>query len=231
MIDLVKHHEAAMPKQHPVGMTFQYKGGTDETLYDSRADWVSPSTPLPPETTGHQVIINDTDHSLYYTGLQSAGFTGQRAWAWENFARGNNLAFMDPYLETWPGRNAPSGSKVDPYWEEIRTTLGDIRNFADKIDLPGMAPQHDLVVGDGFCMASLGAQYLVFQPSGKGPVDRIVRWLAGNTFELKTVPGIYAYEWFNPSSHSVVETGTITVATRQTFTAPFRGDAVLWLHR
>jgi len=231
MIDLVKDHEAAMPKQHPVGMTFQYKGGTDETLYSSRADWVSPSAPLPPEATGHQVVINDTDHSLYYTGLQSAGLAGQRAWAWENFARGNNLAFMDPYLDAWPGRNAPNGNKVDPYWEEIRTSLGDIRNFADRINLLDMVPRHDLVIGGGFCMASPGAQYLVYQPSGKGPVDRIVRWLAGNTFVLKTVPGIYAYEWFNPSSHSVVETGTIAVVTRQTFTAPFSGSAVLWLHQ
>jgi hypothetical protein len=230
MIDLIKHYEASMPKQHPVGMTFQYKGGTDATLYDSQADWVSPAAPLPPEATGNKVIINDTDHSFYYTKMMSGGHNGQRAWAWENFARGNNLAFMDPYLNALPGRNAPGSNEVDPYWEEIRRTLGDIRNYADKIDLANMVPQQALVVGGGFCLGSPGAQYLVFHP-GNGPVlDGIFKWFSGNTFELKTVPGTYAYEWFNPSTHSLVQTGTITVSTPQTFIAPFRGAAVLWLH-
>ena len=228
MIDLIKDYEATMPKRHPVGMT---SGGTDATLYDSRADWVSPSAPLPPEATGDKVIINDTDHSFYYPNMMSSGPDGQRAWAWENFARGNNLAFMDPYLDVLPGRNAPSGNEVDPYWEEIRNALGDIRNYADRVDLANMVPQSDLVVGGGFCLANPGAQYLIFQASPKGRVDKIFRWFAGNAFELNMVPGRYAYEWFNPSTHSVVETGTITVATRHAFTAPFGGDAVLWLHQ
>ena len=231
IVDLVKRYESGMPKQHPVGMTFQHKGGTDATLYDSPADWVSPSATLPPEATGNKVIINDTDHSFYYTAMQSSGYGGQRAWAWENFARGNNLAFMDPYLWVWPGRNAPRGDKVDPYWEEIRSALGDIRSYADRMDLASMTPQRDLVVGGGFCLASAGAQYLVFEPSPERRVDRIVGWFAGNTFELNLMPGTYAYEWFNPASHSVVETGTVTVATRHTFAAPFSGAAVLWLHK
>jgi hypothetical protein len=231
MIDLVKHYEVTMPKQHPVGMTYQYKGGTDATLYDSPADWVSPSATLPPEATGTKVIINDTDHSFSYTAMQSSGYGGQRAWAWENFARGNNVAFMDPYLWVWPGRNAPSDDKVDPYWEEIRNALGDIRSYADRIDLASMAPQHDLVVGGGFCLASPGTQYLVFLPSVEGRVNRILRWFSGNVLELKTEPGTYSYEWFDPSAHSVVQTGTITVAARHTFAAPFSGAAVLWLHK
>ena len=230
IIDLVKDYEATMPKQHPVGMTWQW-GGTDDALYDSRADWVSPSAALPPEAMGNKVIINDTDHSFYYTAMQSAGHSGQRAWAWENFARGNNLAFMDPYLIAWPERNAPSGNRVDPYWEAIRMALGDIRSYADRIDLAAMTPRHDLVVGGGFCLASPGAQYLVFQASPKGRVDRILKWFVGNTFELNSVPGTYAYEWFDPSTHSVIETGTITLARRHAFTAPFAGDAVLWLHQ
>jgi hypothetical protein len=137
---------------------------------------------------------------------------------------------MDPYLFVWPERSAPSGNKVDPYWEEIRKALGDIRNYADRIDLAAMTPRHDLVVGGGFCLASPGAQYRVFQPSPKGRVNRILKWFAGNTFEVNSVPGTYAYGWFDPSTHSVVQTGTITVGTRHTFTAPLEGDAVLWLH-
>jgi hypothetical protein len=44
-------------------------------------------------------------------------------------------------------------------------------------------------------------------------------------------PSTYAYEWFDPSTHSVIQTGTIRVGARHTFTAPLEEDAVLWLHQ
>src|SRR5215831_6417574 len=78
VISFVKSYEARKPKQHPVGMTFQYQGGTDVTLYKSQADWVSPSTTLPPETSGNKVIINDTDHSYCWSCMKSAGHNAQR---------------------------------------------------------------------------------------------------------------------------------------------------------
>jgi hypothetical protein len=46
MINFIKQNEAARPKQHPVGMTFQNSngpGGENSVLYDSPADWISPS--------------------------------------------------------------------------------------------------------------------------------------------------------------------------------------------
>ena len=45
VISFVKQYEATKPKQHPVGMTFQYKGGSDLTLYRSAADWISRGRP------------------------------------------------------------------------------------------------------------------------------------------------------------------------------------------
>ncbi len=232
VIELVKHYEAGMGKQHPVGMTFQYKGGTDAALFDSPADWISPSAALPPEATGNKVIINDTDHSFYYTEMLAAGHGGERAWAWENFTRGNNLAFMDPYLDPWPGRNVPRGNEVDPYWEEIRRTLGDIRRYAIRLDLARMTPAHRLVGAEGFCLANPGSEYLVFSPAPTSSrFARIVSWFSGNSFTLATVPGNYAYEWFNPATHSVEQKGMVTVGDNHVFTAPFAGDAVLWLHK
>jgi hypothetical protein len=213
-------------------MTAQYKGGSDATLYASAADWVSPIERLPPEATGNKVIINDTDHSFYYTELQAAGHSGQRRWAWQNFARGNNLLFMDPYLQVWPGRNDPRGG-VDPYWDEIRNTLGDIRAYAAKIDLAQMTPQHALVGDDGFCLANPGAEYLVFMstPKHETTFERLIRRFTAMSFALTTVPGTYDYEWFDPSRHSVVDTGNVTVKSSHVFKAPFPGDSVLWLHR
>jgi hypothetical protein len=224
VIGFVKQYEATKPFQHPVGMTFQYVGGIDTTLYNSQADWVSPGTRLPPDATGNKVVINDTDHSFFWTDMKSAGQTAQMEWAWENFTHGSNLAFMDPYLVLWPERNACTGStadpnvctRVDPYWDVIRNAMTDIRNYATKIDLANMTPQ-DSLSSSSFCLASTGSQYLVFSTT--------------NSFALTLVAGTYRYEWFNPSSHTVGTTGSIEAGSSQTFTAPFSGPAVLWLHQ
>ncbi len=197
VIRSIKRYEATKAKQHPVGMTFQYQGGSDATLYQSQADWISPPrTKLPPVATGNKVVINDTDHSY----------------------------FMDPYLVGWPGRNEPGGrnadshvgTNTDPYWDEIRNALTDIRNYGTKIDLANMTPRGSLSTS-GFCLANPGSEYLVFSSS--------------NSFTLTTVEGNYTFEWFNPSTHTIVKTGTVTVGSSQTFTASFTGDSALWLHK
>jgi hypothetical protein len=44
------------------------------------------------------------------------------------------------------------------------------------------------------------------------------------------VKGKYEYEWFDPTTGIVKETGTIKVPDGETtFRAPFNGDAVLYL--
>jgi hypothetical protein len=41
LIKYIKSYEAGKPKQHPVGMTYRYDGGTNEELLSSPADWIS----------------------------------------------------------------------------------------------------------------------------------------------------------------------------------------------
>jgi len=237
MIELVKRIEAGKPMRHPVGMTREYEPGHEQALYNSPADWISPGDILPPEATGAKVIINDTDHSFYWTDMLAAGDEGQRAWAWENFTRGNNLAFMDPYLWVWPGRNAPNAPSLDPTWSAIRDVFTDIRNYAAKIDLAHMTPHADLVAGAGFCLASPGHEYLVFAPMPDSNsrvahhMDRVMNLFLHRSFKLTVVPGTYRYEWFNTATHRVEATGIVNVHdTSNTFSAPFRGAAaVLWL--
>ena len=96
VIHYVKQYEATKPKQHPVGMTFQWTGGSDLNLYDSAADWVSPHAQFP-TGDGAKVIITDTDHSYSWPDLKRDGKVAQRTWVWKNFTMGNNAAFMDPY--------------------------------------------------------------------------------------------------------------------------------------
>jgi hypothetical protein len=245
VISYVRSVEAALPYQHPVGMVFQFKGGTDQNLYNSAANWVSPAfggggLNVPTDATGQcptqtgnggatnpnspncKVVINDTDHDC--------GICGSQAWVWENFTRGNGTLFMDQYLVYAPsseysGYNNNPGppctdnqcTTVDTQWDPTRNAIGDILNFGNtQIDLVNMTPQ-DSLASEGFCLANPGSQYLVYSPSG--------------SFTLTTAAGTYTYEWFNPSTHAVISTGSIAVGTSQSFTAPFSGDAVLWLHQ
>jgi hypothetical protein len=233
---------------HPVGFTFQYSGGSDSTLYDSAADWVAIGNggqgATPPAATGQcpvvtgnggapnmsspncKVVINDTDHSFSYNALESVGATGQINWVWENLTNGNGVGFMDPYLVLWPGRNACTGAPVggdpnvcsglDPAWNQIRSAMADVESYAKKIDLKNMTPQGSLSTS-GYCIANPGSQYLVFSTS--------------NSFTLTAGAGTFTYEWFNPSTHTLVQAGSMNVGSSQTFTAPFSGGAVLWLHK
>ncbi|MGC9326200.1 MAG: DUF6298 domain-containing protein, partial [Candidatus Hinthialibacter sp.] len=67
MIRFIHEYEKSKPKQHPVGMTFQYSGGKNQTLFDSPAEWISPNPDggyrdNPPANDGQKVILTDTDH-------------------------------------------------------------------------------------------------------------------------------------------------------------------------
>src|SRR5579862_8468950 len=223
VINLVKQYEASKPKRHPVGMTFQWRGGSDSTLYNSHADWFSAGSHVPP-SDGTKVIINDTDHAYGYVEFKHDGQTAQRAWVWENFTSGNNPVFMDPYLTKWPKRNYPEGSTADPeigvktdkYWDVIRNAMGPTLTYANRMNLVAMTPQAALS-STGFCLANPGSEYLVYQPWPKA-------------FTVQLPAGTYQFEWFNPVTNRVVTTGTITVSDgKQPFTAPFSDDAVLYL--
>jgi hypothetical protein len=221
VITFVKQYEATKPKQHPVGMTHQ--GRSNLTLYKSAADWISPGSRLPP-SDGTKVIINDTDHSYGPPDMKHDGLAAQRAWVWENFTTGNNVAFMDPYLTKWPGRNSPEGSTVDPevgvrpdkYWDVIRNAMGSTLTYANRMNLVAMTPQGSLST-TGYCLANAGAEYLVYQPSA-GP------------FTVNLLAGTYQYEWLNPSTHSIGSSGTVSVPDgNRLFSPPFSGDALLYL--
>jgi hypothetical protein len=219
MIDFVKSYEKTKPKQHPVGMTSTYPG-TDADLYATanHADWISPNAKLA-SGDGRKVVVNDTDHSYGWTELQAATPAGQRTWAWQTFCLGAQPVFMDPYLEVWgDGRNTPpDGSTPDPQWNALRNALGYTALYASKLDLERAVPSPSLC-STGYCLVEPGHQYLVYQPG------------SGN-FKLTVTAGTYATEWFNPATEKSSDGGTMTLATGQrTFTPPFSGDAVLWLH-
>jgi hypothetical protein len=215
MVDYVKTIEAPKPKHHPVGMTSAYPNGSDTDLFASHADWISPVGRLV-LGDGRKVILNDTDHSYGWPELKSDGPDKQRAWAWETLCIGAAPLFMDPYLETWAGRNTPSGGKPDPSWDPLRDALGRTRLYAERLDLSRTLPLRELC-STGYCLADPGHQYLVYQPSS-------------GSFALTVLPGTYHFEWYSPATGAVAGTGVVTLgAERHMFTPPFAGDAVLLL--
>ena len=209
MIRFIKEYERTKPQQHPVGMTFQYKGGQNKTLFDSPADWVSPNPDGgyrddPPPADGRKVVLNDTDHLW--------GIGGDLAWAWRSFTRGYNPLFMDPY------DGDILGNRFDPQWDPVRRNLGYTLQFARRMDLAKARPSPE-AASTKYCLANPAAQYLVYKPA-KG----------GDTISLEAQSGTYRYEWFDPASGKQVSAGTKTIVDgKSQFPCPVRGDAVLFV--
>jgi hypothetical protein len=108
MIAHVRNYEAGLQHHHPIGLAM-LTGAPDSAIYDTDADWVAPQARISPTTTCGtgtprcKVNVNDSDHS--YFGMWNDTPQQNRQYAWENFASGNNVIFMDPYVAYYPREN------------------------------------------------------------------------------------------------------------------------------
>lgn len=227
MIDFVHACEQEMPRQHPVGMTFQFareNPGTNADLFASPAEWISPNPEGgyredPPAADGRKVIISDTDHLW--------GIGGNRAWVWKSFCRGMNPIFMDPYREvpkkeewdmqtSWTDHLSDVPS-LDPQWDPVRLNLGYTRRYAERMDLAKAVPRDDLA-STQYCLAQPGVDYLVYLPEG-GEVE----------VDLSAAAGDFAVEWLNPETGDTSPGAAVSGGRQCAFTAPFAGDAILFI--
>jgi hypothetical protein len=208
MIRFVKEYEARKPKQHPVGMTFQYKGGSNRILNQSPADWISPNPGDAKEsyrddpcgTCAAKVVVNDTDHLWGHTG-------GDNIWVWRSFMRGLNVLLMEEML--------PS-----PTWQDsARQAMGQVRRWAAKVDLAKMKPE-DKLGQTGYCLADRGNEYLVFQHN-KGEFS----------IDLSDAKGRFVSEWFDVNHDRILPGKAVEGGASRTFTTPFPGPAVLHIRR
>jgi hypothetical protein len=235
MIAHVRSYEATKPHQHPIGLAM-ITGDPDSTLYDSNADWVAPQVQLSPVTscgTGTpkcKVNVNDSDHS--YFGMWNDTAQQNRQYAWQNFARGNNVAFMDPYVVYYPRQNrnlctSPTDgvcSGPDPRWDNFRDNLGYIVSYSRKLDLDAVLPSTTLC-STGYCLAQTpvtGSEFLVYAPTG-----------GSFTVDLGAATGrTMKFEWFDPATGKVASTGSVPGGNAaQSFSTPasIASDAVLYL--
>ena len=208
MIRFIHDYERTKPKQHPVGMTFQFKGGSNRALFESPAEWISPNPEggyrdNPPPATGKKVILSDTDHLW--------GIGGNVNWVWKSFTRGLNPLFMDPYRGV-----VLSGRSSIPF-DAIRRAMGQTRKLAERIDLAEMEPR-DEIASSGYCLAKPGGEYVVYLPGG-------------GTVSVVLPPGQYRSEWIDPVHGEPRPGPEISGGGRRLLTAPGGGAAVLYLKK
>jgi len=237
LISLIRTYEKGKPYQHPVGygQVAMDSSKADLVLYNSDADWVAPYARVSPARscgTGNpscKVNINDSDHS--YWGIWNDSPQQNRNYEWENFANGNQVAFMDPYVVYYPRQRrnlceAPTNgiSRVpDPRWDNVRDNMGYILRYSRKLNLEKVTPQSSLS-STGFCLAqtpTAGAEYLIYAPSG-----------GSFTVDLSAMPksNKLAVEWFDPATGTMTSQPPVAAgSTSQSFNPPFSGDAVLYL--
>ena len=232
---------AGKPFQHPVLLAWYNNG--DTVLYNSNADVIAPNAKFP-TVNGNcgsgvpacKVVENDSDHSFFsmWTNTDQTN----RQFVWENFVNGNGVMFMDPYLifagpsSGWPNRNNCDGGVAPAHgvctvpdsakWDNLRYNMGYAVSYANKVDLVKMTPQGSLS-STGYCLAqtpSTGAEYLVYEPGGSSFTVNLTAMPASRTLNV---------EWLDPSTGTIHPGGTVAAGATRTFSAPFSGDAVLYL--
>jgi len=211
MIGFVKQYEAGKPKRHPVGMTYQFSGGVNPTLFASAAEWVSPgrapSYPYdtsPPANDGGKVVFNDNDH------IDGSSFA-DRVWVWKSFTRGLNVLFMDRYDLPYSITNGPI-----PEAMETRNAMGSALSYSRRMDLLHAVP-NAAISSTGYALES-PVELLVYSPSS-----------SSFTVNLANHPGTLDVEWFNAVTRQATAAGTVTGGATRTFQPPFGNDGVLYI--
>jgi hypothetical protein len=236
MVAYIKNYESTKEKQHPVGITALYPRGNNDDLLRSTADWISPSgngegdyEENPPAADGNKVIIADTDHLW--------GVGGDRGWVWKSFARGLNPIYMDPLDD-------PRWKSSRPKFESCRRAMGHTLDYANRMNLASMAP-HGELASTGYCLANPVENYFVYVPLDASSAEsahlvgwfrdpiRNLRWQFKQTVtvDLSASSGTFLVEWFNPSTGETREGAPVEGGGAHSFTAPFGGDAVLYLRK
>jgi hypothetical protein len=256
MINFIHGYERTLPKQHPVGMTST--GGvieaiTNVQLFQSPADWISPRTEQnqdysfdPPASGGSKVIITDTDHLHGVLDYPTA------QWVWKGFLRGLNPIVMDVIQNRAPGHREKWNDPDRPL-ASTRRAMGHTQHYASRINLARMAPGNGMD-STQYCLADPGTAYLIYIPTAgmtMGRGNRALHWLSkfsnGNrilrkvfqiigfnetiTVDLSQASAIFNVEWFNPITGETINAAKRIGGASQEFTAPFPGDAVLYIYR
>jgi hypothetical protein len=203
VIDHIHVYESSKPKQHPVGMTAYDFTATDQSsntdMLASSADWISLSgrsdanykTAIP-DAPATKVSVLDTDHIW---GIAPA--TDDSPWVWKSLLRGHNPIYLDPYgLGTQP-----------PPDLALRSAMTYAAGLVSRMGFEAMTPA-DSLSSTGYALGNSGIEYLIYQPNNA---------VFTANFPVMT----FNYEWINPATGQVTQTGRITTrAGSNSFTPP-----------
>ncbi len=130
------------------------------------------------------------------------------------------MIFMDGYDGAGYGVGGAGFNPDDPTWISARKNMGYTLTYANRMNLVAMEPLPSLA-SSGYILANPSgsqSEYLVYLPNG----GSVIVDLSGAAGSLKV-------EWLNPSNGIVTDGGITTGGGNRTLTAPFSGDAVLYL--
>lgn len=209
MIDFIRKYEKYRGNKHPILMTVQWPSGSNNVLFESMAEAISPNSEGGFKdgsaiADGRKVILVDTDHLW--------GIGGNWQWVWKSFLMGMNPIFMDPYNLADP-RISISKKEL----ELIRKNMGYARKYAEKVDLGEMLPRPDLV-SSGYCLGRPGREYLVYVPQGTDV-----------TIDLSGADGSLFVEWLDPVTGTKIVEDFGRQGKGCSVRSPFAGDAILYL--
>jgi hypothetical protein len=129
---------------------------------------------------------------------------------------------MDGYDGAADGAGAPADwePNAEP-WASLRSNLGYIREFAERVDLAAMRPQPELS-STGYCLSHADggtAEYLVYADASTRTV----------TVDLSGHPGDLAVEWLDPRTGESRREAAVSGGGPRQLRSPFSADAVLYL--
>src|SRR5947199_1201589 len=197
MIDYVKSYQSTKPNQHPLGIS-QFYVGNVAAIFNSQADWiVILGTDFhPPLAKANKVLFLEGSPSLFQ-------YNKSDQWVWRTFTRGYNPIYPEP--------QSPIGGIND----SVHAAIGQTRAYSQFVNLASMSPSNNVCSTD-FCLASPGAEYLIYLPSG----GRISVDLSASSRNLLTA-------WFDTATGRTISRNTVSGGTQMVFTSPISGQSVL----
>ena len=228
VIETVKDYERAMGYDtHPIGMTYLFPvadlSRSNEPLWNSPADWISPGFDDalgegrwlldPPANDGSKVVLLDTDHF--------SPFASNALWVWKSFLRGHNPILYD--LGILGGGVPPDPSAGNPSFESLesaRWALGEVRRFAEQINLANLEPSGDLA-SSGYVLAHPSQEYVALR------IDE-----SDGHFTVTVTPGTYMVRWHDIESRETLDVDPL-IAERAgpvALRSPFEGTLPVVVH-
>lgn len=229
MCTYIREYEKTKPKQHMIGITSEGGSQDNSELWETSADWISPSNGFrneyrynPPAANGSKVIVSDTDHLW--------GHGGEVKWVWKSFTRGMNVLFMDPWepfpgdLDWWQDGDLTRNSRYYHVWDDLRRNMGYARALAQCFDLTNMIPDEYFCTST-YTLSNKNKQYICYFPAG-----------GYEGFDLRETDCDFQVEWLEPATGITYKAESLNIdrlkgEKRVALHPPFEGQAVLLLFK